>query len=381
MWNGPFGYWLHRALYASRTRLHARRPLVRGTTPLALLGAAALVVRTRYSFQAARASIPVSVACSSTGESKRKAHFTAVLVRNGQADTPWITKDKLLKYFSGAYTTARTVNRAAIFEFSMHCSRLHSTATAVLKRERETSSCATRSEALEFLGKAGPDGLKPLVQSEVVTAIEQLKAAGIESGQDFQVTLLFTCDTVGQHTPVGRGFDIFTFVQPLPDIEAMVDVQARTAERSNPTIKDVQWVNDRQYLEEVQRKAGVNEVLMFDSKGMVTEGLQTNFFAISKDGTLLTAPDERVLAGTVRKVVLQVAEQNNIPVKFQCPSINDWNTWESCFICSTSRLVKPIRSITIPSLSASRPFPLQDSLSHRIEELVKDAVLANSEPL
>ncbi|CAE7655703.1 ilvE [Symbiodinium pilosum] len=153
--------------------------------------------------------------------------------------------------------------------------------------------------------------------------------------------MLLTCDTVGEHTP-HRGFDVFTFVQPLPYVEPMVRVSAHPAERSNPTIKDVQWVQDRQHLEEIQQLEGVNEVIMYDCSGQVTEGLQTNFFAAWPDGSLQTACDERVLAGTVRKVVLDVAREHGIAVRFECPRIEDAKLWESCFICSTSRLVKPV---------------------------------------
>ena len=102
-------------------------------------------------------------------------------------------------------------------------------------------------------------------------------------------------------------------------------------------MKDVQWVNDRQHLEEIQRQLGVNEVIMYDDSGSISEGLQTNFFA-EIDGVLLTAPDDSVLSGTVRKVVLEVAKANGIPVKLECPKMGDINRWGSCFICSTSRL-------------------------------------------
>lgn len=102
-------------------------------------------------------------------------------------------------------------------------------------------------------------------------------------------------------------------------------------------MKDCQWVNDRQHLEEIQRQLGVNEVIMHDDSGRISEGLQTNFFA-EIDGVLLTAPDDCVLSGTVRKVVLEVSKANGIPVKLECPNMGDINRWGSCFICSTSRL-------------------------------------------
>lgn len=107
-------------------------------------------------------------------------------------------------------------------------------------------------------------------------------------------------------------------------------------------MKDVQWVNDRQQLEEIQRELGVNEVIMHDESGNVSEGLQTNFFA-ELDGVLYTAPDDQVLSGTVRKVVLEVAKANDIPVKVECPNMGQLTHWQSCFICSTSRLAACLR--------------------------------------
>jgi len=309
-------------------------------------------------------------------------------VRNGEAADPWIPKDRLLKDHHGAYTTARTVDRSGLFELSMHCTRLYDTASAILRRAfaAETSAEAPAApneaalEARKFLDEAGPEGLKPLVRREIGAGLEFLKA-GVAPEGDYQVTLLLTWDTAGPHTPEGRGFDVFTFVQPLPYVEPMVAVEAHQAERSNPTIKDVQWVTDRQYLEEMQRKAQVNEVIMFDRDGRVTEGLQTNFFVVTGDGTVLTAPEERVLPGTVRKVVLEVAGESGIPVRFECPNINELESWESCFVCSTSRLVKPIRELGVPELSLHREFPRGDSVAHRLEDLVRGAVRRNSEPL
>merc|ERR1711862_35621 len=107
---------------------------------------------------------------------------------------------------------------------------------------------------------------------------------------------------------------------------------------------------------------------MFDADGGVTEGLQTNFFA-AQDGALFTAPDERVLAGTVRKVVLEAAQEHGIPVRFGRPSVHGLATCESCFICSTSRLVKPVQELRVPELDAHHRFPSHDTLAHRLEQL------------
>jgi len=299
------------------------------------------------------------------------------LALNGASCSMGLSKEQLLEKHKGAYTTARTVDGSKIFELSMHCSRLLGTASAILEKEAPS---AAGEKARAFLHSVGAEGLKPIVQQEISTALKLLNESG-GPGAETQVTILLTWDSVGAHTPEGRGLDMFTFVQPMPSMLPMVDVQALKAERNNPTIKDIQWTKDRKYLEEAQKLAGVNEVIMYHGDGGVTEGLQTNFFAIAADGTLLTAPDAHVLSGTVRKVVLEVAQQNNVPVRFECPNIRDIASWDSCFICSTSRLVKPILRLAAPEFCDVRSFPCEGSVAHQIETLVINAVRANSEPL
>jgi len=300
--------------------------------------------------------------------------MSAVLVHNGKAAIPWLTKQDLLHKYAGAYTTARTVSRSSIFEFSMHCQRLVDTGKDVLRRKlEETPEMEGRfRRALTFLELTN---VRSVLKNECLAAFEYLKGIEGTETSEYQITVLLTSDTAKDEGP---GLDIFTYVQALPFVEATVAVEARQAERSNPTVKDVQWVNDRKQLEEIQRELQVNELIMHDESGDVTEGLQTNFFA-ELDGTLYTAPDERVLSGTVRKVVLEVAEANGIPVKLECPNISHIQRWGSCFICSTSRLVKPIHTLTSPEFG-QRHFD-SVGLAHRLEELVLQSVQQHAEPL
>jgi len=317
---------------------------------------------------------------SPSAPSSTVASFTTggdhtVFLRNGEPVLPKISKDELLTKYHGAYTTARTVDRHKIFELDMHCSRLFETGIAVLSNPVEDGAEGIRSkDSAESLRNLGLAGLSSLVKREIRSALDAVEAAWSadhpKQSREFQVTLLLTADTLDVRTPPDRQFDVFAYVQPLPYIAPMVDVIALRAERDHPTIKDVQWVRDRQALEAEVRKAGANECVMFDSDGHISEGLQTNFFAISADGSLITAPDELVLGGTVRKVVLEVAEQLGIPVRLETPNVKDVAEWDSCFICSTSRLVKPISHFSAPALGLTRDFPSEGSEAHRIEEAV-----------
>lgn len=306
----------------------------------------------------------------------------SVLVRNGVANEPWLDKKCLLTEFTGAYTTARTIEQKSIFELSMHCSRLATTATAVWSEEVSTNN--NTQKALEFLQVHGIAGLKHLVQKEILIALsyldERLETYGGPKCE-YQVTLVLTADSVGPHTPTDRYFDIYTFAQPLPHMVPMVEVAVHRADRSNPTIKDVQWVRDRKNFEDLQKELQVNEVLMVNDEGRVTEGLQTNFFAVDSEHRIWTAPENLVLAGTVRKVVLEAARRNAIPIVFQGPSMENMETWESCFICSTSRLVKPISKIIVPGSKVAKQFADNGTVAHRMEKLVVEAFRNHAESL
>lgn len=44
----------------------------------------------------------------------------------------------------------------------------------------------------------------------------------------------------------------------------------------------------------------IDEVIIYNDEGLVTEGLSSNVFAVMADGTIRTAPLPMVLDGTVR---------------------------------------------------------------------------------
>jgi len=84
---------------------------------------------------------------------------------------------------------------------------------------------------------------------------------------------------------------------------------------------------------------------------------------------------EGVLAGSVRKVVLEVCEALRIPIVLQPPTLEQLQTgqMDGAFISSTSRLVMPIDRILLPdgtekALEASHPIVAQ--ISHHVQQEV-----------
>eukprot|EP01097_Dermamoeba_algensis_P009980 TRINITY_DN719_c0_g1_i16.p2 TRINITY_DN719_c0_g1~~TRINITY_DN719_c0_g1_i16.p2 ORF type:complete len:206 (+),score=70.95 TRINITY_DN719_c0_g1_i16:389-1006(+) len=137
-------------------------------------------------------------------------------------------------------------------------------------------------------------------------------------------------------------FDTYCFIEKLPPIPSppICVAFARHQPRHDPTVKSTIWVRERQELE-VRMKKEDNEVLLVDPEGRVFEGLSSNFFA-AKDGKLYTAPPGSVLEGTMQKMVITVAGEQQIPVVFEHPNISELSLWEGAFITSTSRAVLPI---------------------------------------
>lgn len=66
----------------------------------------------------------------------------------------------------------------------------------------------------------------------------------------------------------------------------------------------------------------------------MVEGVSSNFFVIDVEGNVVTAPDDMVLKGTIRKMVLSICAANHIPVIFQPPNIQNIHEWQDAFVTS-----------------------------------------------
>lgn len=98
--------------------------------------------------------------------------------------------------------------------------------------------------------------------------------------------------------------------------------------RSNPLVKDCNWILyvffniyfSRKRKQELNLMVnGVTEVILttdIDSDKLLLEGLSSNFFAITKNNTILTAPTHLVLPGTTQKAIIDICFKNSISVSF-----------------------------------------------------------------
>lgn len=315
-----------------------------------------------------------------------------VVAIDGAASPSALTsKEFLLSLPSGAYTTARTCSRGTrIFEWNTHVERTAASVAAMLNEADASPSL------LE--GLARPERLKPRLEATVAAAKRQYLEAHGDEGE-LKLTLLVSWrggdgdgeEPLGQQQQQDEVGSVACHVAPLPPLPAPpVCVEVRGAPRANALAKDSAWIAERAPLEALMAAASLppggnmNELLLQTADGELLEGSQTNFYALI-DGAVHTA-GEGVLAGTVRRLLLEVCEREGIPVVLSPPTLESAASWEGALISSTSRLLLPVDRLYVPAEGAPsgeadlrRGFECGPaSLAARLRELVGREVEAHS---
>jgi branched-chain amino acid aminotransferase len=91
--------------------------------------------------------------------------------------------------------------------------------------------------------------------------------------------------------------------------------------------------------------AGYTDALMLDYRGNVVEGTGANFFAVRKDGTLITPEPDCFLNGITRQTVIQLAEDMDIPFKLETIRPEELKGFKEIFITGTAAEVTAVGKI------------------------------------
>ncbi len=103
----------------------------------------------------------------------------------------------------------------------------------------------------------------------------------------------------------------------------------------DPQIKSLNYLNNILAKMEANR-AGVDEAIMLNQKGIVCEGTSDNLFLV-KNGVLITPPlSDGALGGITRSSVLELAAQLKIPVKEESITVHDIMTSDEAFLTGTA---------------------------------------------
>jgi branched-chain amino acid aminotransferase len=117
-------------------------------------------------------------------------------------------------------------------------------------------------------------------------------------------------------------------------------------------------------------KAGADEALMLDPHGFVATCNSTHFFIVKK-GAVWTSSGDYCLGGITRGVVIQLCEENNIPVYQKNFSLSDVYSAEEAFVTGTFAGLAPVSEVDGRMIGDGRRGPQVVSLQSLYLELLE----------
>ncbi len=91
------------------------------------------------------------------------------------------------------------------------------------------------------------------------------------------------------------------------------------------------------------KSEGAYEVL-YKKDGFIREFTRCNVFLVKQDGTIVT-PDDHILPGITRQVVINLIKENGIPLEIRPVTTTELHDAKEVFLTSTTKKVLPVRQI------------------------------------
>ncbi|MCL8208942.1 MAG: branched-chain-amino-acid transaminase [Actinomycetia bacterium] len=142
---------------------------------------------------------------------------------------------------------------------------------------------------------------------------------------------------------------------------ASVPVRRPAPDALNPNMKTLNYLTSILAKVEANQR-GLPEVVLLNSQGYVTEGTGDNLFIVV-DGGLVTAPPwVGILTGITRKTVMELAREQNIPVREDVFTLFDLYNADECFLTGTAAEVVPAVEVDGRPIGSGRPGPITQRL-------------------
>ena len=135
--------------------------------------------------------------------------------------------------------------------------------------------------------------------------------------------------------------------------------------RRSPETKSVDYMTS--YSLEA-RENGAFEVL-YCPGGEITEGAHSSFFLV-RDGELVTAPLTRVLSGTTRRIVIELARRNGIRVCESVALLAGLSGYQEAFITGSLKGILPVVGVGGTVIGDGRP----GAVTKRLREIYASGI-------
>lgn len=141
-------------------------------------------------------------------------------------------------------------------------------------------------------------------------------------------------------------------------------------EACNPQVKSLNYLNNI-YAKMEATQAGVPEAIMMNQEGYVAEATGDNIFII-KNGELITPPVYLgILEGITRNTVMELAQEQGIPVGEKVFTRHDIFNADECFLTGTAAEVIPVIKADGRWIGEGKPGPITVKLIGLYRELTK----------
>jgi len=136
----------------------------------------------------------------------------------------------------------------------------------------------------------------------------------------------------------------------------------------NPEIKSLNYLNNILARIEAVR-AGAHEGLMLNHLGYVAEGTGDNVFIV-RGGVLRTPPAYvGILEGITRQVVLELAEEMDLPAREEALTLYELHTADECFLTGTAAEIVPVARCDGRVIGDGKPGPITKRLMEQFKEV------------
>jgi branched-chain amino acid aminotransferase len=118
------------------------------------------------------------------------------------------------------------------------------------------------------------------------------------------------------------------------------------------------------------RKRGVDDAILLDLRGFVSEGCAWNIFLVKNERVLTPSVTSSILRGITRDVVIQLLKEMDLLVEERDVTVSELFTADEIFGTGTGSGISPVIEINGRKIGDGRPGPTTDKTELKFRELI-----------
>jgi branched-chain amino acid aminotransferase len=165
---------------------------------------------------------------------------------------------------------------------------------------------------------------------------------------------------------------ITDYLKPLfegVNVKAVVASTRRNALTAlNPMIKSLNYLNN--ILARIEAiKADVDEAIMLNQNGTVSEGTGDNVFIVREGEIITPPPTAGILLGITRNAVITLAKEEGIPVREQDFTVHELYNADEAFLSGTAAEIVPLVEVDGKTIGTGDVGPITSTLITKFKQI------------